>query len=162
MAKQIKAKKLSFKTKLECIAEGMAYYAVSVPLSITRALGTIGPVPVEARINGSEAFIASLYPIGGGRHYLRVKNKICKSVNIDAGENVRVQITVRDRKAEILIPKDLMSALKKAGLVDGFKDLPIGKKSFILRKIDEVAKPETRAKRIQDAVEEARRRKTRA
>src|SRR5262245_10081214 len=66
---------LSFRSKLERIASGMDYFALSVPTKVTRAVATRGPVPVFAGVNDSETFLASLYPVGGGRHYLRVKNK---------------------------------------------------------------------------------------
>lgn len=146
---------MNFQSKLECIAKGMNYFAVSVPAKITRNLKTHGPVPVFAKVNGSKSFLASLYPVGRGQHYLRIKNQICKSVGIKAGDRVRVQFTVRDRKAEVSIPKDLMSALRSEGVVEGFKALPIGKRSFLLRWMDQAAKKETREKRIQKLVDEA-------
>jgi hypothetical protein len=145
---------LSFQSKLERIASRMEYFALSVPMKITLALGTRGPVPVSARVNESETFLASLYPVGAGRHHLRVKNKICKTEEIKEGDRVRVQITVRDRSAEISIPKDLMIALREAGVQGEFKALPIGKKSYLLRLIAEASKPQTRDKRIQAAVQE--------
>lgn len=146
---------LLFQSKLERIASRMEYFALSVPMKITLALGTRGPVPVSARVNDSETFLASLYPVGGGHHHLRVKNKICKTEEIKEGDRVRVQITVRDRSAEISIPKDLMIALRAAGGTREFKALPIGKKSYLLRLIAEASKPQTRDKRIQAAVQEA-------
>ena len=150
---------LSFRSKLERIASGMDYFALSVPTKITRALATHGPVPVFARVNDSETFLASLYPVGGGRHYLRVKNKICKAVKIEEDDRVRVKITVRDRSDEIALPKDLMKALRAESLEEDFETLPIGKKSYLLRLIDHAAKPQTRNKRIQAALEEAHRKK---
>lgn len=152
-------KTLTFLSKLENIAKGMDYYAVSVPLKITQALKTKGPVPVVGCINGSKTFIASLYPVGGGRHGLRIKNEIRKSVGLKAGDRVKVQITVRDREKEVSIPKDLMSELRSEGVVDAFKAVPVGQRSFLLRKIEQAAKPETRKKRIQEAVEAAHKRK---
>ena len=147
--------KLTFQSEMENIAKGMEYYALSVPAKITEALGTHGPVPVMARVNGSEEFLVSLHPIGGGRHYLRVRNQICKSVDVKTGDKVRVQITVRDRTDEIEIPKDLAKAIRDEDLTEAFNSLPIGKKSFMLRKLKEAAKPETRQKRIQEIIEEA-------
>ena len=92
-------------------------------------------------------------------HYLRVRNSICKSVRIAAGDRVRVVISVRDRSSEISIPEDVMNALRAAGVVDQFKALTLGKRSYQLRVIEEAVKPATRAKRIRDLVEEARARK---
>jgi len=152
-------KEFSFTSKLERIASGMEYFAISVPAKITRALKTRGPVPVAARVNDSPIFVASLYPVGNGRHKLRVRNKICKGADITEGDRVHVQATVRDRLTEVSIPNDLMRALRAKGLVEGFKALPIGKKSYLLRLIAEARKPKTRSVRIQTAEEQARPRK---
>jgi uncharacterized protein YdeI (YjbR/CyaY-like superfamily) len=69
-----------------------------------------------------------------------------------------VRFTVLNR-ADVTIPTDLMKALRADGVADAFKSLPPGKQNFIIRRIDEAAKPETRDKRIQDAVVEAHRRR---
>ncbi len=153
------SKPLSFQSKLERIATDMEYFALSVPEKISRALGTKGPVPVYAQVNDSTPFLVSLFPVGEGRHYIRVKASVRKETEIKEGDRVRVQITVRDRTTEISIPKDLMSALRSEGVIDEFKALPIGKKSYLLRLIEQAAKPETREKRIQNAVEAAHKRK---
>jgi hypothetical protein len=150
---------LLFQSRLERISTEAEYFAVSVPLKVSRALGTRGPVAVSAKIsargNDSESFLVSLFPVGGGRHYIRIKAKVRKEAKIKEGERVRVQITVIDRSGEIFLPKDLASALRSEGVLSHFKALPKGKASYIIRKIDEAAKPETRKKRIQDAVEAA-------
>jgi hypothetical protein len=150
-----KPQQFTFQSKLECIAEGMKYFALAVPAKVTSALKTHGPVPVTASVNGSKPFLNSLYPVGEGRHYLRIKAVVWKEVNIKEGDRVRVEITVRDRTAEVSIPKDLASALRAEGVSEYFEALPLGKKSYLLRLIDEAAKPQTREKRIQDAVEAA-------
>ena len=135
----------------------MDYCAVPVPAKITDALGTKGPVLVMAQVNDSEPFKVSLFPVGGGRHYVRIKAKVREETQTKTGDRVRLRITVLDR-ADVTIPKDLMSALVAEGAKEDFKSLPPGKQNFIVRRIDEAAKPETRAKRIQEAVEAAQRR----
>jgi hypothetical protein len=154
------SRKLSFHSTLRNIARGMDYFALTVPAEITRALGTRTAVPVTAKVNDSQRFVASLYPRGGGRHGLRVRNAICKAVGIQAGDRVRVEITVRDRSEEVAVPPDVKRALRTAGVAGGFAALPIGKRSFLLRKIDEAVRPETREKRIHEAVQVARHRKS--
>ncbi|MGC4119636.1 MAG: YdeI/OmpD-associated family protein [Myxococcales bacterium] len=148
--------RLSFDSTLERIAEGMEYYALSVPLEVSQALQVRAAVPVLAKVNGSEEFKGSLYPVGGGRHYLRVRNQVCKSVGIREGALVRVDIEVRDRQDEVEIPADLKSALRSAKALAAFAALPVGKKSYVLRLIDEAVKPETRAKRIGEAVDQVK------
>lgn len=149
-----------FNSVLERISQEMEYYAVSVPKKITLTLGTRSAVPVSASINGSMEFIASFYPVGGGRHYLRVKNKICQEAKITAGSRVIVQFTVRNLK-QLSIPKDLRQALKTANLVMEFAKLPIGKKSYLLRLIQEAKRPETRRKKIQATLDAVRERVSR-
>jgi hypothetical protein len=149
---------MSFEATLENWAEGMDYCAVPVPAEITQALGTKGPVLVMARVNDSEPFKVSLFPVGGGQHYIRIKAKVRKETKTKTGDRVRVRITVLDR-ADVTISKDLMSALRAEGVAEDFKSLPPGKQNFILRRIEDAAKPETRDKRIQEAVEAAHQRR---
>ena len=142
---------MSFQAKLENWAEGMDYCAVPVPAEITEALGTKGPVLVLARINDSAAFQVSLFPVGGGQHYIRIKAKVRKKTNITIGDRVEVQFTILDRE-KTEIPEDLMNTLRAEDAEDKFKSLSPGKRSFIVRRINEAAKPQTRVKRIQEAL----------
>ena len=147
-------KQFKFKAILERWASGMEYYAIAIPHDVTAALKTHASVPVLAQINDSETFIASLFPVGEGRHYLRIKNIICKAVQIKEKDSISVKIIVRNREDEISIPSDLKKALKEAGVVKEFNAFPVGKKSYLLRVINEAVKAETRDKRIKDLVKE--------
>ena len=143
--------RLSFQAELESWAEGMDYCAVPVPAEITEALGTKGPVLVMARVNESAAFQVSLFPVGGGRHYIRIKAKVRQDTGTKIGERIKVRITFLDR-GQVKIPEDLMNALRAEKAEASFKSLPPGKQNFIVRRINEAAKPRTREKRIQEAV----------
>ena len=129
----------------------MDYCAVPVPPEITKALGTKGPVLVMAQVNNSDPFQVSLFPVGGGQHYIRIKTKVRQETNTKTGDRIRVRITVLDR-ADVAIPDDLMSALIAEGVTEAFKSLPPGKQNFIIRRIDDAVKPETRERRIQEGV----------
>ena len=149
---------LSFEATLENWAEGMDYCAVPVPAKITEALGTKGPVLVLARVNNSEPFQVSLFPVGGGQHYIRIKAKVRQETSTNTGDRVQVRFTILDR-ADVELPEDLMRALSAEGVTTFFKSLPPGKQNFIVRKIDDAVKPETREKRIQEAVVAAHQRR---
>jgi len=151
-------KQLSFEAKLEDWAEGMDYCAVPVPASITQALGTKGPVLVQARVNESEPFKVSLFPTGGGQHYIRVKARVRKETKTKTGDRIKVRFTVLDR-ADVTIPKDLEKALRAEGVLEAFKAIPPGLQNFTIRQIDAAAKPKTREKRLQKAVEAAHRKR---
>ncbi len=145
----------SFEATLENWAEGMDYCAVAVPARITEALGTTGPVLVMAHVNDSAAFKVSLFPVGGGQHYIRIKAAVRKETRTETGERVAIRFTVLDR-ADVTYPEDLLGALEAKRVTDGFTSLPPGRANFLLRRIEEAAKPETRKKRIEDAVLEAK------
>jgi hypothetical protein len=142
---------LSFHAVLENWAEGMNYCAVPVPASITAALGTTGPVLVLAQVNESEPFQVSLFPVGGGQHYLRIKAKVRQETNTTTGDRIRVRVTVLDR-AHVEIPDDLRCALAADQVLEAFMSLPPGKQQYIIRRIDEAVKAPTRVRRIQDVV----------
>lgn len=148
----------SFSATLENWAEGMDYCAVQVPAEITSALGTKGPVLVLARVNDSGPFQVSLFPVGGGRHFIRIKAKVRKETGTALGDRIRLRVTVLDR-ASAEMPDDLVAALRAEGVEDAFRSLPPGRRSFIIRRIDEAAKPETRERRIQDGVQAAHERR---
>lgn len=149
---------LSFQAIMENWAEGMDYCAVPVPAEITQALGTKGPVLVMARVNDSAPFQVSLFPVGGGQHCIRIKAKVRQETKTSAGDEVQVRFTVLDR-ADVAIPDDLVSALRAEGATDAFQLLPPGKQNFMIRRLEEAAKPQTRDKRIQEIVEAAHQRK---
>ena len=149
--------KFSFRAILENWAEGMDYCAIPVPAEITAALGTTGPVLVMAQVNDSELFQVSLFPVGGGQHYVRIKAKIRRATQTKTGDSIRMQITVLDRPA-VALPDDLTRALHLDGATAAFKSLPPGKQNFIIRRINDAAKAQTRQKRIEEAVNAARER----
>jgi hypothetical protein len=142
---------LSFEATLENWAEGMDYCAVPVPAAITKALGTTSAVLVMAVLNDSKPFEVSLFPVGGGRHYIRIKAKVRKETGTKVGDPVHMRITVLDR-AVVTYPDDLLSALRAEGAASAFDALPPGRRNFLIRRINEAAKPETRQKRIQEIV----------
>jgi hypothetical protein len=131
----------------------MDYCAIPVPAKITAALGTKSAVFVMARINDSAPFKASLFPVGGGKHYIRVRKKIRKEANLVEGARVLVLITVLDR-GDIEIPRDLSAALRGSKATARFDALTAGRKNYMIRRIDDAAKAETRARRVREAVEE--------
>ena len=152
---------LTFRAKLERIAETAEYYAFTVPLKISHALGTRRPVPVSVRLNDSTPYFVSLAPIGGGRHWLRVNAKARLAARIRGGELVRVRITVLDHATGVPVPRDLVRALQARGVVGSFTSMSLGAQNHTIKLIDEAARPETRARRIQAAVRDALRRRTR-
>ena len=146
--------RFSFEAVLENWAEGMDYCAVPVPPAITEALGTKGPVLVDACVNDSAPFQVSLFPVGGGQHYIRIKASVRKLTNTREGDRVRLELVVVD-PGDVEIPEDLMAMLETEGLVEAFMDIPPGKRNYIIRRIKEAVKPGTREKRVSEGLSAA-------
>jgi uncharacterized protein YdeI (YjbR/CyaY-like superfamily) len=82
---------------------------------------------------------------------VRIKAKVRQETNTKTGDLVRIRITVLDR-AQVDTPDDLSRALHSEGPFEPFQSLPPGKRNFLIRRIAEAAKPETRERRIQEVV----------
>lgn len=147
-------KKFSFDATLEDWAEGMDYCAVPVPARITKALGTKAAVLVMAQVNDSKPFKVSLFPVGGGKHYIRIKASVRKETKTKTGDRIKLTIKILDRD-DVEIPDDLMIAMRAEGLVKAFLSLPPGKRNYMVRRIEDAVRPETRKKRIQEALDTA-------
>lgn len=148
---QAAGKRYSFEAELENWVAGMDYCAVRVPAKITKALGTTGPVLVMAQVNDSEPFQVSLFPVGGGQHYIRIKASIRKKTTTKVGDRIRLRFMTLDR-GNVAIPEDLIEMLASEGLVEAFTAIPPGTRNFIVRRIEEAAKPATREKRVREGV----------
>jgi hypothetical protein len=115
---------IRFKLKLEQYEDTQVLHAY-LPFDVYEAFGTRTRMPVKGTINGF-AFRSSIFPMGGGKFYLR----------------------------EIETPADFAKALKANKDAQAVWD----RLSFTHRKeyvgaIVEAKKPETRARRIEKAVE---------
>lgn len=152
--KSLVGKLFSFDAELENWAEGMDYCAVRVPSKITNSLGTKGPVLVKASVNNSESFQVSLFPVGGGKHYIRIKAKIRKLTKTKSGDRVKLDFLVLDPN-DVDVPDELLDLLETEGMIDAFMDIPPGKRNYLIRRIQEAVKSATREKRIREALDVA-------
>ncbi len=128
-------------------------YAVDVPERISKAAGKRGPVPVRAVVNEVARFSASISPAGGGRHRLRINTRMREVAGAEAGDLVRVSITVLAKVPRVAMPADVRMALQAEGALEHFLTFPSGKQAHIIDWIERAARPETREKRIRYTVE---------
>ncbi|NUN07454.1 MAG: DUF1905 domain-containing protein [Bdellovibrio sp.] len=122
---------IRFKSKLVNWAEGMDYCAIPVPASVTKKLGTTAAVLVMAKLNNGEPFKVSVFPAGGGKHYIRIRKKIRAAAKLGEGDKVNVHLLVLDREADAVIPKDLEKALRTEDILADFKAIPAGARNYI-------------------------------
>ncbi len=140
------------------------YFYVDVPERISKAIGKRGPIPVSAVITGKlggepAEFTASLFPLGCGRHGLRLNAQTREMAEVEVGDRVKVHITVLGGLFKVAIPTDLKSALRSEGVLEDFEAFAPGKQNHIVDWIGRSARPQTREKRIQFTVEHTHKRR---
>ena len=126
--------------------------AIAIPFDVEKAYGSRGRVPVRGTLNGF-AFRSSVFPMGGGCHWLVVNRDMREGAKIKAGESIRVMMERDDEPRVITPPKDFARALaaNKAARAAWDKLSYTHRKEYA-RAIEEAKKPETRARRIEKAI----------
>jgi uncharacterized protein YdeI (YjbR/CyaY-like superfamily) len=134
-------------------APGYSFYFIEIPERVSRAIGRRGPVPVVSTINGKTEFRASIVPVGGGRHRLQLNARVRSEVGIEPGDRLTAVLRVDKMPQADRVPHDLDRALRDSGALEAFGTFPAGKRSHIIRWIEEAVGERTREKRIAKGVE---------
>jgi len=126
--------------------------SIIIPFNVKEVWGRGGLVRVRGTINGF-AFRSSVFPMGGGQHYMVVNKDMRAGAKVKGGDKITVTME-RDEEARVIeVPKDFASALKKNKQAQAAWD----KLSYTHRKehvgaIEEAKKAETRTRRIEKAI----------
>ena len=139
----------TFRTKLEK-AEGMQATGIVVPFDPKEVWGKTR-VAVRATVNGYEyrTTIAKM----GGRFLMPFAKEHRDASGIEAGDEITVTLVEDTAERTVAMPDDLAAALKQAKLRDAFDALSFTHRKEHVRAIEEAKKPETRARRIEKALE---------
>ena len=124
---------------------------VSIPFNVQNTWGTRARVPVKGSINGT-TFRGSIVPYGGV-HYLGIKRDLRDQAGVKAGDIVEIvlEIDADPRIAEP--PADLLHALDgQPGAKVRWKRLSYSHQREYIESIEDAAKPETRARRIEQTI----------
>ncbi len=146
-----KRRKLEFKVKLEG-AEGSTGAALRPPFDVQEVFGTRARVPVRGTINGFP-FRSSLMPMGGC-HKMVVNQTIREGARVEAGDLVRVQIERDEQERVLEIPPPLRKALAQSKPAQANRaKLSYTHQKEIARSITDAKREETRARRLEKALE---------
>ena len=126
--------------------------AIAIPFDVEKVFGTRARVPVRGTLNGF-AFRSSIFPMGGGCHWLVVNKQMREGAKIEAGQLISVMMERDDEPRVITPPKDFQRALSanKAALA-AWEKLSYTHRKEHAKAIEEAKKPETRARRIEKAI----------
>ena len=139
----------TFKTRLEKAAD-MEATGIVVPFDPKEVWGKTR-VPVQVTVNGYRyrTTIAKM----GGRFLMPFAKEHRDASGIRAGDAIEVTLVEDTAERTVEVPDDLAAALKKAKLRDAFDQLSFSHRKEHVRAIEEAKKPETRARRIESALE---------
>jgi hypothetical protein len=145
-------KQQKFKVVLEKV-EGMDAARVTVPFDVQEAFGSKGRVPVRGTINGYP-YRSSIFPYSG-IHYMVVNREVREGARVRGGDEVEM-VMERDEEPRVIEPpEDLASAIEgNATARAAWDTLSYTHKKEYARSVEEAKRPETRARRIEKAVEE--------
>jgi uncharacterized protein YdeI (YjbR/CyaY-like superfamily) len=122
-----------------------------VPAELAPALGTARLLPARLTING-HAVQATLHKMDGS-YMTAVNKKVQEQIGATAGDTVTVTIEPDTTEHIIELPDDLASAINAASAMEAFDRLTPFRKRELLTAITSAKKPETRARRIGQAVD---------
>ncbi|WP_328996636.1 YdeI/OmpD-associated family protein [Kribbella sp. NBC_01245] len=138
----------TFETRIEVGAGGGAF--VAVPPQVIDALGGGGRIPVRATFDGVP-YTGSIVSMGGTK-CLGVLKQIRTELGKEPGDPVTVSVERDTSERTVDVPDDLSAALTEAGAREAFDRLSFSHRREHVTAIEEAKRPETRARRIANAV----------
>jgi hypothetical protein len=132
-------------------AQDMNATGLVVPEVVVEKLGSGKRPKVRVTLNGYtyRSTVAAM----GGQFMLPLAAEHRAKAGVAGGDNVTVTLELDTAPREVEVPKDLAAALKKAGARAAFDALAFSHRKEHVRAIEEAKAPETRARRIEKAVQ---------
>ena len=148
-------KRHTFEAQIEEGRGGGAF--VRVPLDVERLFGTRGRVPIVASIDGV-SYRGSIAPMGGA-HVLGIVKSIRTAIGKDVGDSVHFSFQRDLEERTVEVPEALRKALDASKSArEFFTDLSYTQRKEYARWIATAKRAETRARRVQQAIEKLEKR----
>lgn len=127
---------------------------IVIPFDVQKTFGSRARVPVRGAINGFE-FRSSIFPTSDGHHYMVVNKQMREGAGVRGGEMITVEMERDDAPRIITPPEDFEKALRKnKDAREAWEKLSYSHRKEYVKAIEEAKKPETRARRIEKAIEQ--------
>jgi Bacteriocin-protection, YdeI or OmpD-Associated/Domain of unknown function (DUF1905) len=127
-----------------------AMCAIPVPFDPKPVFGRVR-APVTVTLNGY-TYASTIASMGDGP-FIPLRRSHREAAGLDGSETLDVTLTADTAKREVVLPADLVAALKKAaGAWAGWQALSYTHQREHVEAIDAAKKPETRTRRIDAAV----------
>lgn len=106
---------------------------------------------VTVTVNGGYTFQGRVGRMGG-ENLLGFNRAVRDAAGVSAGDTIDVVIVAETSERTVDVPPDLADAIAAAGATEAFQKLAPSHRKEYVRWVTEAKKPETRAKRIAEAV----------
>lgn len=106
---------------------------------------------VTVTVNGGYTFQGRVGRMGG-ENLVGFNKAVRDAAGVAAGDTIDVVIAVETAARSVDVPDDLAAALAEAGIADAFAALAPSHRKEYVRWITEAKRPETRAKRVAEAI----------
>jgi len=127
---------------------------IEVPPDIIEALGGGKRPPVTLTVNGYA--YQSTVGVMGGKAMIPFSSEHRTASGLKGGEAITVEIELDAAPRQVTVPADFAAALEAAGVRAAFDSLAFSHRREHVRAIDEAKTADTRARRIEKAIEKLR------
>jgi hypothetical protein len=145
-----------FRAKLTATPRGGGGTLVPIPPEVASQLKLKGMPKIQSMIAG-RPYRGSLMPMGDGTYCLGVLKSIQEAVGVGVGDVITIELEVDNAPRTVAAPDDLAAALvRDRKATTAWDALSYTNKKEMARSIEEAKKPETRARRLTQAIEKLR------
>jgi hypothetical protein len=129
---------------------------VPIPKKVATKLGLKGMPKIHAVIAGTP-YRGSLMPMGDGTYCLGVLKSIQEAAGVGQGDTITIELGLDTSPRIVELPADLAEAIARDKKAAGaWEALSFTNKKEIARSLEEAKRPETRQRRLAQAVESLR------
>ncbi|HEU4947269.1 MAG TPA: YdeI/OmpD-associated family protein [Kribbella sp.] len=144
---------MKFRTTV--LRSGKTTTGIEVPAEVVSALGTSKKPAVRVTINGHT--YRNSIAVMGGRYMVGISADNRAATGVAGGDEIDVEIVLDTEPREVVVPDDFAAALDAEPAARAFFDgLSYSRRRWFVLGIGEAKKPETRRRRIEQAVERLR------
>jgi Domain of unknown function (DUF1905)/Bacteriocin-protection, YdeI or OmpD-Associated len=140
----------TFEAAIRSSGTGRGGALVAVPPEVVEALGGGGRIPVSATFDGV-AYTGSIVSMGEGP-CIGILKSIRTRIGKEPGDTVVVTLERDSAERTVEVPDDLAAALAEAGARESFDKLGYSHRREHVAAINDAKKPETRQRRIANAI----------
>ena len=139
---------LQFTAKLEAHGPKGAWTALALSPKQSAALGSKVRVPVVLTVK-EKPCRTSARPKGNGAHVIQINKTMQWGTGLEAGDRMKVILTIDDQPSPVIVPKDLKQALSINKVADKFSSaLAHSHQKEYVDWITEAKREETRERRL--------------